>query len=83
MEREYPLKDGGSLIRTEEGVLFCRSSPGMIPLLTDPEVEIDDVLECYRDVLDENRRLRKEIAKLEEEKSFFLKAYIEKIMQEK
>ncbi len=73
MEREYPLNDGGSLIRTEEGVLFSRSSPRMIPILTDADAEIDVVLDSYGDVLDENRRLHEELEQL---KSKFQKPVI-------
>lgn len=44
-ERIFPLINGGELIQTGERILFSRSIPGMIPLLTDPNVEMDDVLD--------------------------------------
>lgn len=59
-ERVFPLKDGEELIRTEEGCLFIRSSPGGMPLLTDPNVVIDEVLECYWQALEELKSYREE-----------------------
>jgi len=53
VEREFPLRKG-SIIRSAEGILFSRSSPGMIPITTDPEVEYNDILDAYGDALDDH-----------------------------
>lgn len=58
-EREFPLRQGG-LIRTEEGILLSRSYTNSIPLLTAPEVEIDEVLDAYGDSLERERLLIEE-----------------------
>lgn len=56
-EREYPLRQG-SVIRSPEGVLFSRSGPGMVPITSCPDAEIDDVLDAYGDALDRIEELR-------------------------
>lgn len=61
-ERIFPLINGGELIQTGERILFSRSIPGMIPLLTDPNVEIDDVLDTLFAAQENIKQLQQRIA---------------------
>lgn len=62
-EREYPLRNG-SIIRSPEGVLGSRSSPGAIPITTDAWGEINDVLDAYGDALDRIEKLQEMVDKV-------------------
>jgi hypothetical protein len=56
-EREFPLRKG-SVIRSSEGILFSRLVPGMIPITSCAEEEIDAVLDAYGDALDRIDKLQ-------------------------